>query len=317
MTTRLASAPQPAPSNIHLALNPHHSVIVEACAGSGKTWLLVSRMVRLLLDGVPPGEILAITFTRKAGQEMQARLHDWLHLLATANEATVRDFLQQRGLNEVTEAQMAQARSLYRTFLLAQPKLTISTFHAWFMQIMQRAPLNAGVPVGMGLAERTSALRQVAWDDFADSLRAAPSGEAASAMQFLLGSIGLHNTRNLLDNFVAKRAEWWAYTEGQADAVGWASEQLRVELGVEWAVDPVAQGVSSEAMGQAVTALARALAAKGSEVQCRRVLRRCRSCCTRKITNRASLKPIPNKMRRALSGRGTNCSPACKRCAML
>ncbi|HEX5363952.1 MAG TPA: UvrD-helicase domain-containing protein, partial [Gallionella sp.] len=48
------------------ALDPKRSVVVEACAGSGKTWLLVSRIVRLLLDGVPPGEILAITFTRRA-----------------------------------------------------------------------------------------------------------------------------------------------------------------------------------------------------------------------------------------------------------
>ena len=49
------------------ACDPHSSVVVEACAGSGKTWLLVSRIVRLLLAGTPPGEILAITFTRRAG----------------------------------------------------------------------------------------------------------------------------------------------------------------------------------------------------------------------------------------------------------
>ena len=65
------------------ALNPKNSVVVEACAGSGKTWLLVSRIVRLLLEGVPPSEILAITFTRKAAQEMQGRLRDWLYELAT------------------------------------------------------------------------------------------------------------------------------------------------------------------------------------------------------------------------------------------
>ena len=55
------------------ALDPGHSVVIEACAGSGKTWLLVSRIVRLLLADVRPSEILAITFTRKAAQEMQAR----------------------------------------------------------------------------------------------------------------------------------------------------------------------------------------------------------------------------------------------------
>jgi ATP-dependent helicase/nuclease subunit A len=33
------------------ALDPRASVVIEACAGSGKTWMLVSRIVRLLLGG--------------------------------------------------------------------------------------------------------------------------------------------------------------------------------------------------------------------------------------------------------------------------
>ncbi|MDP3215869.1 MAG: UvrD-helicase domain-containing protein, partial [Deltaproteobacteria bacterium] len=41
----------PSPLNIAEALSPAHSAVVEACAGSGKTWLLVSRMIRLLLAG--------------------------------------------------------------------------------------------------------------------------------------------------------------------------------------------------------------------------------------------------------------------------
>ena len=60
------------------ACDPARSCVVEACAGSGKTWMLVSRMLRALLDGTPPHEILAITFTRAAAGEMRERLDEWL-----------------------------------------------------------------------------------------------------------------------------------------------------------------------------------------------------------------------------------------------
>ncbi|MDH4234193.1 MAG: UvrD-helicase domain-containing protein, partial [Gallionella sp.] len=253
--------------NNNIALNPQHSVVVEACAGSGKTWLLVSRIVRLLLDGVKPGEILAITFTRKAAQEMEARLYEWLHFLAVQNDDEVRKFLRERALDEIDDAMLARARGLYSDSLLAQPAITINTFHGWFMQIIQRAPLTSGVPVGLQLLERTSALRDEAWQAFADSLRIAPDGEAAKSMQWLFTEYGLHSTRALLENFVHKRAEWWAYTQGRDDAVAWAVEQLRNELGVDLDANPIADACADASLQSAVQTFAIALAT-GTEVQC-------------------------------------------------
>ncbi len=106
--------------NPQLALEPQSSAVVEACAGSGKTWLLVSRIVRLLLDGAQPSQILAITFTRKAAQEMQARLQLWLRELAMGDDQTVQTFLAQRGISTPTAAQIQSARGLYASVLLAQ-----------------------------------------------------------------------------------------------------------------------------------------------------------------------------------------------------
>src|SRR6188472_2857261 len=82
------------------ACDPARSCVVEACAGSGKTWMLVSRMLRALLDGAEPHEILAITFTRAAAGEMRERLHDWLAAYSTARASHGQrvEALVQRGI---------------------------------------------------------------------------------------------------------------------------------------------------------------------------------------------------------------------------
>ncbi len=222
------------------ALDPNHSVVIEACAGSGKTWRLVSRIIRLLLAGAAPGEILAITFTRKAAQEMNVRLREWLGFLATANDMRVRDFLCERALTS-TEAEtlLPRARGLLETFLTAQPGMTINTFHGWFMQVLQHAPLDSGFSGPARIAEQTSALIEEAWQRFARNVQAAPDSPLAAALDQLFRDHGLSNTRQLIAQFITHRADWWAYTAGATDAVGYALEQLQRALAIDSNTDPV------------------------------------------------------------------------------
>lgn len=126
-----------------LACDPRRSVVVEACAGAGKTWMLVSRIVRALLEGAQPQEILAITFTRKAAGEMRERLNEWLRDFAAPTVTLPQriEALTARGVPAQQAPALADALAgLQRRVLDAGRAVEVRTFHAWFAQLLRAAP---------------------------------------------------------------------------------------------------------------------------------------------------------------------------------
>jgi ATP-dependent helicase/nuclease subunit A len=216
---------------IDTALDPRRSVVVEACAGSGKTWLLVSRILRLLLDGVAPGGILAITYTRRAAREIEERLAEWLRLLAVADEPALRDFLRQRGIAEPDVAgACSRARGLYEQVLCAEPAMTVSTFHGWFARLVQGAPLTSDL-AGFVLHESGNGLQEEVWQLFAAE-RARREDDATRSMLWLLRHVGLEGTRKLMFRLSERRAEWHAHVGAGENGLARALAALRECLGV-------------------------------------------------------------------------------------
>ena len=249
----------------HAALDPTRSVVVEACAGSGKTWLLVSRILRLLLSGAAPSSILAITFTRKAAEEMKARLMQWLEFLATASEAETRHFLQERALNNADiDALLPRARRLFAEVAFATPHIGISTFHGWFQQLLSAAPLGLSAS-DASIAESESSLLEEAWLMLAESLNRAPGSAAAEALNRLFTAWGLHSTKAVLWNFVKRRAEWRAYAKGSLhiDAINDADPALTDAAldrwRSEWRIDLDSDPLEAWARNASVEASTRAL----------------------------------------------------------
>ena len=211
------------------ACDPRTSVVVEACAGSGKTWLLVGRIVRALLDGAAPGQILAITFTRRAAQEMRARLLDDLQDLAQATDAAAAEWLRQRGMGTAAaRAAVQSARGLYERVVTARAPMVIETFHGWFWQLAAGAPLGAGVPYAPVLLEAVDRLRADAWLHFTAQLVRPQNAAQRAAWEWLLDEIGEDSAHKLLMQLLNKRAEWWSFAGGDEDgAVARALAPLR------------------------------------------------------------------------------------------
>ncbi len=145
------------------ACDPRRSAVVEACAGAGKTWMLVSRIVRALLDGAEPGSILAITFTRKAAGEMRDRLDEWLAGWAAASHEQRLQALRERGLGAAAAERLAPALgALHGRVLRSGAPVAVLTFHAWFAQLLAQAPLalrqQLGLPAEYELLEEPAPL---------------------------------------------------------------------------------------------------------------------------------------------------------------
>jgi ATP-dependent helicase/nuclease subunit A len=228
----------PASQNFSAALDPARSAVVEACAGSGKTWLLASRIVRLLLAGVQPADILAITFTRKAAREIEERVVDWLRELATAADDAAIHFLAERGAAN-DAATLARARGLYERVTSAQPGLAVNTFHGWFLQLVAVAPLSANL-AGTTLADDGSRRFEELWQSFAQRLQRDPQGETAQAFVRLLAGIGLASTKTLVRRGMARRAEWMAHAGQNEAPVAAVLDQLQDLFGVTEADEAVA-----------------------------------------------------------------------------
>jgi ATP-dependent helicase/nuclease subunit A len=201
-----------------IACDPQRHVAVEACAGAGKTWMLVSRILRALLDGAQPHEILAITFTKKAAGEMRQRLTEWLEQFAHASDEKLREELLSRGVEPARlPALIEPLRTLYARLLAQGRTVQIRTFHSWFAALLRTAPLSVldalGLPVAYELLESDAQAIEQVWRPFQSRLLQEP--EARQDYEAVVATHGRAQTENALEAALQRRVEF-----ALADATG-------------------------------------------------------------------------------------------------
>jgi ATP-dependent helicase/nuclease subunit A len=124
------------------ACDPQRSVAVEACAGAGKTWMLIARIVRALLEGCEPQDILAITFTKKAAADMRKRLGEALAEFEDMDEPQALQALKDRGVPDAQASAWVQpVRELAARVLASGRPVQVRTFHSWFGALLRNAPV--------------------------------------------------------------------------------------------------------------------------------------------------------------------------------
>ena len=133
------------PDQAEAVVHPSGPLLVVAGAGSGKTRVLTHRIAHLIADGVSPFEILAITFTNKAADEMKQRVAALVGPVAE--------------------------------------KMWVSTFHSACVRILRRDGKALGFPSSFTIYDQADAVRLVGYvlrDQNVDPKRFPPRGVQAT-----------------------------------------------------------------------------------------------------------------------------------------
>ncbi|WP_135502794.1 double-strand break repair helicase AddA [Roseovarius aestuariivivens] len=142
------------------ASSPGRSTWLSANAGSGKTKVLTDRVARLLLSGTDPQNILCLTFTKAAANEMQNRLFKRLGEWAMLPDSGLLKELEELGVEQALSPDLlAEARRLFAIAIETPGGLKIQTIHSFCSSLLRRFPLEAGVsPQFREMEERATAL---------------------------------------------------------------------------------------------------------------------------------------------------------------
>ncbi|ADP69509.1 double-strand break repair helicase AddA [Rhodomicrobium vannielii ATCC 17100] len=169
------------------AADPSVSAWVRANAGTGKTHVLVQRILRLCLAGAAPRSILCLTFTKNAAAEMEARVLKTMGEWATADAATLEAALAALLDRPAEAGELAAARTLFATVTDAPGGLPIMTIHAFCERLLRRFSFEANVPPGF-----TVMTEEEARDALAAAKAAAFSEAKSGAMRDALATAVAH-----------------------------------------------------------------------------------------------------------------------------
>ena len=248
------------------AADPTASAWVSANAGTGKTHVLTSRVLRLLLAGTKPERILCLTFTKAAATEMSTRVFKRLAEWASAGDEALHKALRELLGASPHEEELARARQLFALAIETPGGLKVQTIHAFCERLLQRFPLEADVPPGFTVLDESHA--QSLMREAIDATLSAAAGARGSPLHAALETVVVYAADErfdqLLGAMIAKR-DW--LDMARPDVVGSAlsfdevETRYRKALGIRKSISlaavlgEIAGVFSPDMLRRAITAL--------------------------------------------------------------
>ncbi|MEP3278376.1 MAG: double-strand break repair helicase AddA [Stappiaceae bacterium] len=230
----MISVPSETLAKQNRASQPEASAWVSANAGSGKTFVLAQRVVRLLLNGTDPARILCLTFTKAAAAEMSTRVFRILGSWATRDDsALAKEILAIEG-KIPPKKELSRARRLFARALETPGGLKIQTIHAFCEALLHQFPLEADV------AGHFSVLDERLQNEMLEAGRAHilrqamehPESDAGAALAELIDLMSDFAVEEAINEVISKRdvlQRWISAHGGLQQAI----ENLRSELGLK------------------------------------------------------------------------------------
>lgn len=229
------------------ASDPLKSVWVGASAGTGKTKVLIDRVLRLMLPRAGlglssaslPDKVLCLTFTKTAAAEMSARIYARLSAWAVGDEETVKKEIAELTGGVIDAEMIGAARRLFARALDTPGGLKIMTIHSFCQSVLRRFPVEAGLPPHFEVMDEASAI-----DDLTHCLhrviaeaKSSPKSALASSFDTLALYLGAEDMSKLMGQIMGKRSLLAAIFRLQGDAEGKA-EKTVLALHRSFGVDP-------------------------------------------------------------------------------
>jgi len=226
------------------AADPSTSAWASASAGTGKTTVLVDRVLRLLLEGVPPQRILCITFTKAAAAEMANRVDRKLADWAVQDENKLVETLTKLTGAPPDARRLDRARSLFARVLEVPGGLQIYTIHAFCQTVLKRFPIEAGIAPHFAVIDARDAAAAMADARRAtiEAARENPAGDLGEALATVASFAGEQSFAALLDALLGQPER---LREALTDGFAGFKQRLQTALGL--AADETEAGVIAAA----------------------------------------------------------------------